>query len=312
MCFSRAPSDISKATAMAPVTNKATNLDVGLKNGSNDDETDEGFVSPSVQRIAIKKRKEISNQPSNRPSESESSNSASDNDSQTSSSPSSSSSTGSQGVGLNADEDQTDCRPRPNIQKLGEAEESSNSKTTKPSNPLRDAAESKAESLAKFIVHTLLGKESGNTEDKVERTLLKCVRMMMLKHEILFKGMMKRLQVTKETGYVSFVTVANTLFEDEKMVITWSRIVALYAFGGQLALYCKEKGMEDLAYTVAVFMGKYAKEILAPYVASIGGWAKICEEFPEESDIENKIRRLLSWTAVGLGVAATVSYLTSR
>lgn len=305
------PQTSVKATAMAAVTNKATNLDVSLKNGSNDDETDEGFVSPSVQRIAIEKRKDISNQASNRPSESESSNSASDNGSQTSSSPSSSS-TGSQGVGLNADEDQTDCRPRPNIQKLGEAEESSNSKTNRPSNPLRDAAESKAESLAKFIVHTLLGKESGNTEDKVEKTLLKCVRMMMLKHEILFKGMMKRLQVTKETGYVSFVTVANTLFEDEKMVITWSRIVALYAFGGQLALYCKEKDMEDLAYTVAVLMGKYAKEILAPYVASIGGWAKICEEFPEESDIENKIRRLLSWIAVGLGVAATVSYLTSR
>lgn len=305
------PQTSVKATAMAPVTNKATNLDVSLKNGSNDDETDEGFVSPSVQRIDIEKRKDISNQASNRPSESESSNSASDNGSQTSSSPSSSS-TGSQGVGLNADEDQTDCRPRPNIQKLGEAEESSNSKTNRPSNPLRDAAESKAESLAKFIVHTLLGKESGNTEDKVEKTLLKCVRMMMLKHEIIFKGMMKRLQVTKETGYVSFVTVANTLFEDEKMVITWSRIVALYAFGGQLALYCKEKDMEDLAYTVAVFLGNYAKEILAPYVASIGGWAKICEEFPEESDIENKIRRLLSWTAVGLGVAATVSYLTSR
>lgn len=305
------PQTSVKATAMAAVTNKATNLDVSLKNGSNDDETDEGFVSPSVQRIDIEKRKDISNQASNRPSESESSNSASDNGSQTSSSPSSSS-TGSQGVGLNADEDQTDCRPRPNIQKLGEAEESSNSKTNRPSNPLRDAAESKAESLAKFIVHTLLGKESGNTEDKVEKTLLKCVRMMMLKHEIIFKGMMKRLQVTKETGYVSFVTVANTLFEDEKMVITWSRIVALYAFGGQLALYCKEKDMEDLAYTVAVLMGNYAKEILAPYVASIGGWAKICEEFPEESDIENKIRRLLSWIAVGLGVAVTVSYLTSR
>ena len=133
-------------------------------------------------------------------------------------------------------------------------------------------AEAKAESLSKFIVNTLLGRCSGKSSDQVDRTMLRCVRKMITEHEILFKGMMKRMNVTRETSYVSFETVANTLFEDEKVVVTWSRIVALYAFGGQLAIHCKEKGMEDLASAVSAYVGGYAKKVLTPFLTSRGGW----------------------------------------
>lgn len=306
---------------MAPVTDKI------VPKRTNDDESDEGFVSPSVDRVGLRNHKGSIIQ-----SESESGNSSSDNDSQAGSSSSATTSSESSQPLQNSDEEVEENKASAtgtthSDNKNSKDEEATNAKgntnsdnqtTVTPSAPpaavvAKDpAAESKAESLAKYIVYTLLEKHTGDSSDKVERTLLRCVKMMMQKHEILFKGMMKRVQVTRETGYISFVTVANTLFEEDKMVITWSRIVALYAFGGQLALYCKEKGMEDFACTVADFMGKYAKEVLTPFVTNIGGWSKICDEFPEETDLENRVRRVLSWTAVGLGVAATVSYLTSR
>ncbi|XP_068243485.1 bcl-2-like protein 2 [Palaemon carinicauda] len=308
---------------MAPVTDKI------IPKRTNEDESDEGFVSPSVDRVGLRNRKDSIREI--RQSESESGNTSSDNDSQAGSSSSATTSSESQAL-PNSDEEmeETSATSEATNDKNKKGEGNSNAKkdvTSHDGTPAvapsgaaaavatkkdSSAEESKAESLAKFIVYTLLEKHNGDSSDKVERTLLRCVKMMMQKHEILFKGMMKRLQVTRETGYISFVTVANTLFEEDKMVITWSRIVALYAFGGQLALYCKEKGMEDFACTVAEFMGKYAKEVLTPYITNIGGWSKICEEFPEETDLENKVRRVLSWTAVGLGVAATVSYLTSR
>ncbi|XP_064086312.1 bcl-2-like protein 1 [Macrobrachium nipponense] len=304
---------------MAPVTE-----DKIVPKRTNGDESDEGFVSPSV---GLRNHKDSIIQ-----SESESGNSSSDNDSQAGSSSATTSSESSQAL-QNSDEEMEENTTSAtgtshSDNKNSKDEEAPHAKCNSspdsqtavtPSAPPAavvakedPAAESKAEQLAKFVVYSLLEKHNGDSSDKVERTLLRCVKMMMQKHEILFKGMMKRVQVTRETGYVSFVTVANTLFEEDKMVITWSRIVALYAFGGQLALYCKEKGMEDFACTVADFMGKYAKEVLTPFVTNIGGWSKICDEFPEETDLENRVRRVLSWTAVGLGVAATVSYLTSR
>lgn len=77
----------------------------------------------------------------------------------------------------------------------------------------RESAVAKSLTLATFIVSTLTSQKSGETDDPTEATLLRCVRMMMSRHEILLKGMMKRLDVTRETGYVSFVAVANELFE---------------------------------------------------------------------------------------------------
>ncbi|XP_045586494.2 bcl-2-like protein 1 [Procambarus clarkii] len=101
-------------------------------------------------------------------------------------------------------------------------------------------------------------------------------------HEKQFKGIFKKLDINHDTGYVIFVGVFNELFEGEKMAITWGRIIALYAFGGQMALYCKDKNMEDLSEKIATFMSKYASEIVAPFVLRAGGWIKICEEFPAE------------------------------
>lgn len=39
---------------------------------------------------------------------------------------------------------------------------------------------------------------------------------------------------------------------------------------------------------------------------------KICEEFPAEVDLETKAWKVLTWTAIGLGIAATASFFTSH
>lgn len=173
--------------------------------------------------------------------------------------------------------------------------------------------ETKAESLAEFVILNLIGKnKSGKSNDKVERTLLRCVKTMMSKHELLFKGMMKRLNITQENGYMTFVSIANELFEGDKMAVNWGRIVALYSFGGQLALHCVESKMEDYALNIATFMGRYSSEVVAPFVRQSGGWNKLCEEYPEEEDLENKAWNFLTWTAVGLGIVSAVTFFTSH
>ena len=37
---------------------------------------------------------------------------------------------------------------------------------------------------------------------------------------MLGKGMMKRLNITQENGYLTFVSIANELFEGDKMAVT--------------------------------------------------------------------------------------------
>lgn len=57
-----------------------------------------------------------------------------------------------------------------------------------------------------------------------------------------------------------------------KVVVTWARIVALYAFGARLAMYCQEKEMKDFCKTIAGFLGTYAAEVVTPFVIKSGGW----------------------------------------
>lgn len=282
---------------MAPTANK-DDQSVSVKETS-DNETDEGFHSPVVSRSGLRGE----NLPGPRVTEAEvgdcssstssSSGGASDNDSQADS-------------GSNAVSDvENEAQPNSGSSQSGPNSGDSGRRE-------RDSVECQAQSLAEYIVYTLTGKKNEQTKCPVERTMLRCVKNMMLKHEILLKGMMKRLDITRETGYVSFVAVANELFEGEKKAVTWGRIVALYAFGGQLSLYCKEKNMIDFCGKIAEFMGIYASEVVAPYVKKVGGWAKLCEEFPAEDNLESKAWRFLTWTALGLGLAATASFFTSH
>lgn len=130
----------------------------------------------------------------------------------------------------------------------------------------------KAYSLAKFIIHNVTHEEKLKPSCKVEETLLRNVTYLMVKHEITFRAIMRRLDINKDTGYLTFVSVANELFENQKRSITWSRILVLYAFGAQLALHCKDKGFAKYASNVSFFMGKYAAEVAGPFVKEQGGW----------------------------------------
>ena len=138
--------------------------------------------------------------------------------------------------------------------------------------------DSKTDSLAKFVVDAMLGNVDGESKDNVERTMLRCVRKIMSDNTSVIQQMDKIFN-----GYASFVTVANTLFEDE--IVTWSRIIALYGFSGYLAVHCKESDddkMKDLTHAIPEYLSTYAKQRLTPFILTSGdGWNEICHAFPE-------------------------------
>lgn len=129
----------------------------------------------------------------------------------------------------------------------------------------------KAGKLAEFVISQTLGSKA-KPSDNIEETLIRCVRSMTTKHEILFSGMLKRIKINDQTAYTAFITVANELFEGDKLIVNWGRIIALYAFGGQLALYCKEKNLKACGDRIPVYVGRYAKEVVSTFVHKEGGW----------------------------------------
>jgi len=178
-----------------------------------------------------------------------------------------------------------------------------------------------AQLLAKDIVlHTCnLGSSHPLVSSHV-KTMRRTVHEMSLKHEIMFRSMMSRLDSDlrsygsdeKNTDEQQldlvkalFVAVADGVFADKHY--NWGRVVAVYAFGATLAAYLQQQqANQDLIQCIGSILGEYVSEKLADWIHAQGGWDSFDNYFPEMNSLENKLWTGLLVTAVGLGALATV------
>lgn len=163
--------------------------------------------------------------------------------------------------------------------------------------------------LAIDIVYYVSDYKKLSASSKHAETLRRTVDELLDRHSILFKGMVKKLNISSNSshnhnGRVSFTNVADQMFADER--INWGRLVSIYAFGGRLARHCAEKHMYDYIDTIAEFLGNYVADKLAVWVHEQGGWDKFDEFFIPEATLESRLWRGLLVTAVGLGALATM------
>jgi len=103
-------------------------------------------------------------------------------------------------------------------------------------------------------------------------TMIRTVEEVSDKHDILFKGMIKKLKITSSNGDVIFIRVVDEIFADK--LFNWGRIVTVYAFIGWLTRYCVENGLEDVADNITVAACKYVVARLSPWIALNGGWVR--------------------------------------
>ncbi|VDP28010.1 unnamed protein product [Soboliphyme baturini] len=89
-----------------------------------------------------------------------------------------------------------------------------------------------------------------------------------------FSSMTDALNISPAIAFPTFHEVCEELFNDG---ITWGRIVALYAFGGTLAVQFLRKGMEELTSCTADWVAQYTQQQLSQWIAENGGW--VCRIF---------------------------------
>ncbi|KDR19554.1 apoptosis regulator Bcl-2-like [Zootermopsis nevadensis] len=126
---------------------------------------------------------------------------------------------------------------------------------------------------------------------------------MLDKHVLLFTSFAKRLARTPENISEQFLVVSEELFQD---CVTWSRIIALYALAGRLALYYRENNMQKLAESIPQCMAHCIAGKIASFVIKNGGWEQLCVEFPPKKDLSVKVWRSLLVTGAALGIVAAL------
>lgn len=166
--------------------------------------------------------------------------------------------------------------------------------------------------LAYFAVCRALSPSHGaatSSGSSTEACLRVCVVRMLDRHAIVFNGMMTRLNIDRSVNFrQGFYEIAQELFKD---AVSWSKIVALFAFGARLGQHCRDNGLEDLIEDIAGNLAAFANERIAPFVREEGGWATLLKVFPPEEDYESQVWKALLLIGVGL-TAATLIMLTRR
>ncbi|KFM57241.1 Bcl-2-like protein 1, partial [Stegodyphus mimosarum] len=84
-----------------------------------------------------------------------------------------------------------------------------------------------------------------------------------------FVDMCESLDVREETIKCTVEGVANELFSEG---VKWSRIVAFFVFGGELAVHCAKQSMPQLIDNIAYSVAAYITEQLLPWINDNGGW----------------------------------------
>ena len=81
---------------------------------------------------------------------------------------------------------------------------------------------------------------------------------------------MKRLNIDRSVDFKQgFYEIALELFKD---VVSWSKIVALFAFGARVGQYCRDNDLSEIVEDIAFNLADFANQRITPFVREEGGW----------------------------------------
>ncbi|CAM1323160.1 Uncharacterised protein g8309 [Pycnogonum litorale] len=164
----------------------------------------------------------------------------------------------------------------------------------------------KACKLAESVVNHLLGTEKSSLwsckRDGSDQAMCELVDQLLYKHEIPIRSMVKRLNINRNNGYSAFSAVADEVLCDGP---TWSRIVALYAFGGYLVVHCRKQGLNEFANEITNFIGRYVGDKACDWIKKQGGWESLVDWQGKEESFGSKLFKGLVVTGLGFALLTT-------
>lgn len=93
-----------------------------------------------------------------------------------------------------------------------------------------------------------------------------------------FDDMINQLHITTDTAYQTFRTIVNEIFSDG---VNWGRVVALFGFGGKLAVRCVQQSMPQLVSSIVDWVSTYVDTTLQSWISANNGWVRcvVCSNF---------------------------------
>ncbi|CAH3145228.1 unnamed protein product [Porites lobata] len=160
-----------------------------------------------------------------------------------------------------------------------------------------------------YIYYNKLGKEAYKSKTNAAATLRRIGREVETRHEMVLKNMCDKLDIRTSTAENTFRTVADEIFVSG---INWGRIVVLYCFAAEVAVFCSQHEI-DIVEDVVTWLSEYVSErTLAEWIKKSGGWEAFCEQFKDvHGETEKFWWNSIFYTTIGLGTIAAMLYVKS-
>ena len=119
-----------------------------------------------------------------------------------------------------------------------------------------------------YIYFIKLGKEQYRANTKTAAVLRRVGREVETRHELLLRHMCDKLDIRASTVEYTFKSVADEIFSSG---INWGRIVVLYCFASEVAVFCSQHNMEAIVDDVVRWVSEYVAG-LSEWIKKSGGW----------------------------------------
>lgn len=120
-----------------------------------------------------------------------------------------------------------------------------------------------------YIYFNKLGKEDYRTNTKAAAILRKIGSEIETRHQALLKNMCNKLDIRASTAEITFRTVADEIFSTG---INWGRVVVLYCFAAEVAVFCFRNEI-DIVEDVVRWISEYVcQRTFSEWIRKAGGW----------------------------------------
>lgn len=160
---------------------------------------------------------------------------------------------------------------------------------------------------AKVLANDFISYRLGNSPIPVSTTaatLRRLADQIEEQYPLLLNHLCHKLNITRATVYQTFFEIASEVFADG---INWGRIVALFAFGGKLAVYCDQHQMKELVASITEWVSRYVGAGLSEWIENHGGWDGLDKQFNDKGE-EGAWWKGVFLTTLGLGTLAAFMY----
>ncbi|KAK2840641.1 hypothetical protein Q7C36_012220 [Tachysurus vachellii] len=119
--------------------------------------------------------------------------------------------------------------------------------------------------------------------------------------------------VTEDTACSTLLSILDEHFsQTRRRDLAWSAVLSVFVVAGQMALHCKQRGMNSVVPQLQQSVGSFVERVICPEIRDKGGWSGFVVRFGEKQTLEVQVKKVCCWSLLILSLGILTYFLCKR